>query len=117
VANPALLLLMAGSAMLAHFGLCWLLRRGLADDTAAARDLMAIPNRPLGTPDYVRLLRVRYYFPWSSLPPSASDLDGRVRLILMAARVTGFIFAICIFGVLVACIAEAFRSPYGVLSN
>jgi hypothetical protein len=68
--------------MLAHLGLCLLLRRGLTDNKVAEEDLLSVPNRPLGTPSSIRLLRARYYLPWQSLPSSATTLEPQMRTIL-----------------------------------
>jgi hypothetical protein len=101
------MLVVAGASMLAHLGLCALLRRDLTNNRAAEEDPLATPNRPLGTPGSIRLLRVRYYLPWRSLPPSASGLDPSARAILLASRLTGFLFVASLIGFFVVSLAEA----------
>jgi len=93
--------------MLAHLGLCALLLRGLESNVVARDALMAIPNRPLAPTSRIRLLRARYYLPWQSLPPGASDLKPWVRRTLLASRIAGFLFAGSVIGFLVAIFAQA----------
>jgi hypothetical protein len=87
-----------GAAMLAHFALCALLVRGLANDGAAKEALMAIPNRPLAPTSSIRFLRARYYLPWQSLPPTMNALEPWVRRTLLTARITGLQFVDSIVG-------------------
>lgn len=107
VLNAEFFLLAAGVAMLAHVGLCALLLHGLENNEPVREALMAIPNRPLGTPRSFRLLRARYYLPWLPLPPGASDLEPWVRGALLASRVSGFLFAASVTGFFVTIFAEA----------
>jgi hypothetical protein len=98
--------LTGGAAMLAHVCLCWLLLRGLANNGSVKEALMAIPNRPLAPTSGIRLLRARYYLPWQSLPPGASDLEPWVRRPLLASRITGFLFAASLLGFFVSVLTE-----------
>jgi hypothetical protein len=116
VFNAEFLLLAGGVAMFAHFGLCAWLLRGLENNGPVREALMAIPNRPLGTPRSIRFLRARYYLPWLSLPPGASDLEPRVRGVLLASRLMGFLFAALVTGFFVAIVAEA-SGYYGGVSS
>jgi len=106
VFNAEFFLMAGGVAMFAHLGLCALLLRGLENNGSFREALMAIPNRPLGTPLSIRLLRARYYLPWQSLPPGASDLEPWVRRTLLASRIAGFLFAVSVIGFFVAIFAE-----------
>jgi hypothetical protein len=94
-------------AMLAHIALCALLIRGLENHGAAKEALMAIPNRPLAPTSSIRLLRIRYYLPWQSLPSSMNELEPWVRRTLQAARITGLLFVASNFGFLITEVASA----------
>jgi hypothetical protein len=102
-----LLFLTAGIAMFLHLALCVILRRGLSNHPAIEDALFAVPNRVLGTPNFIRLLRVRYFMPFSRLPEEAHRLESWVRITLMATRVTGLCFICAILGFFVAAFVEA----------
>jgi hypothetical protein len=95
-----------GVAMFAHIALCALLVRGLENDGASKEALMAIPNRPLAPTSNIRLLRVRYYLPWQSLPATINELEPWVRGTLLTARITGLIFIVSMVGFLAAEVAR-----------
>ena len=96
-----------GAAMLIHILLCALLVRRLANDGAAKEALMAIPNRPLAPTGSIRLLRVRYYLPWQSLPSTLNELDSWTRRIVLAARISGILFVVSTLGFIAAEVASA----------
>jgi hypothetical protein len=93
--------------MLLHLALGALTRRGLLDRPAVEAELFGIPNRFLGTPTRIRLLRVRYLLPFRRLPDGVAELDPWVRTNLAAARVTGFCLLCAVAGFFVAILAEA----------
>jgi hypothetical protein len=106
VNRPTLFLALAGAALLAHRILCGLLRRALGDGSAADGALMSRPNRLFGSPRYQGFLLARFYFPWTALPPSADGLDPSTKAVLLAARLTGFLFLAAVVGFIVALLAE-----------
>ena len=81
--------------MLVHLISSTTLRRMLVDTELEAK-LFGTPNRILGTPDLARLLRVRYFIPWTALPQGASVLDSRTRAVLVVSRLSGFAFILCV---------------------
>jgi hypothetical protein len=101
------LLLTAGGAMLVHFALCAIARRGLGRNPAIERELFTVPNRWLGAPDLIRLLRVRYFLPFRALPEGSHVLESWVRTTLLAARVSGLIFVCAIICFFIAVFIEA----------
>ena len=103
------LMLIAGAALLSHLALCSIVRRGLSgtEHRALEDQLFAVPNRPLGTPNRFRLLRVRYFLPFRALPASASELEPWIRATLWAARITGLCFACASLGFVAAAFVEA----------
>jgi hypothetical protein len=86
--------------MLAHMTLSAVALRDLANHPAVAAELFAVPNRPLGTPDWIRLRRVRNFLPFKAMPESTRTLDSDVRGLLWATRLTGLCFACAILGFL-----------------
>jgi len=50
-----------------------------------APQLHRLPNRWLGTPDLIQLLRVRYFLPFRALPEGSQLLEPWVRATLLAA--------------------------------
>ena len=103
------LFLTAGISMFVHLALCVILRRGLLNHPAIEDELFATPNRPLGTPNFMRLLRVRYFMPFRALPVEAHRLELWVRITLLATRVTGLCSICAILGFFVAAFVEAGR--------
>ena len=100
------LLLIAGLGMLSHVVLSKVASRGITDPRLES-ELFAVPNRFLGTSGSIRLLRIRYCFPFSSLPVNVRALEPRVRATLLAARVAGLCFLCALVGFLVAVLVEA----------
>ena len=78
---------------------------------------MAIPDRPLAQTSSIRLLRVQYYLPWRSLPPSTNELEPWVRRTLLASRITGFLFVASITGFFLAMFGEASHQRGGLLAD
>jgi hypothetical protein len=97
----------AGIAMLAHMALSAVAVRSLAEHSAVAAELFAVPNRPLGTPGWIRLMRVRYFLPFSAMPETTRTLDSGIRGLLWATRLTGFCFACAILGFFISAFVEA----------
>jgi hypothetical protein len=95
--------------MLAHMALSAVALRSLANHPGVAAELFAVPNRPLGTPDWIRLMRVRYFLPFKAMPESTRTLDAGVRGILWATRVTGLCFACAMLGFFISVFVEAGR--------
>jgi hypothetical protein len=79
----------AGACLIAHFAFCAILQQRLRGRDDAFREFFAIPNEPLirGGNVEIRLLRARYYLPWTR---SKAELDAMDRTILAAAQLTGF---------------------------
>jgi hypothetical protein len=114
-------LTVAGAGMLLHIALCAVVLRALrgSEYHAIAGELFAVPNQWLGAPDQIdqmrvlgvqiRLLRVRYFFPFRALPPGASKLEPWVGASLFAARLAGLTFACGMLGFLVTALIEAGR--------
>ena len=98
--------LISGLAMLIHMALCAVASRAITSP-GLKTELFAVPNRLLGTPPAIRLMRVRYYWPFSSLPDEARALEPSVRAVLLAARATGLCFLCAILGFLGAAFVEA----------
>jgi hypothetical protein len=94
-------------AMFLHLVLGAIARRGLGDLPALEAKLFAIPNRALGTPGYIRLLRVRYFLPFRPLPEAASELAAWARTTLSAARFSGLCFLCAFIGFFGALFAQA----------
>jgi hypothetical protein len=103
------LFLTAGISMFVHIALCVILRRGLLNHPAIEDELFATPNRPLGKPNFIRLLRVRYFMLFRALPEEAHGLEPWVRITLLATRVTGLCFICANLGFFVAAFIEAGR--------
>jgi hypothetical protein len=106
-----LLIIIAGVAMLLHFALCAVARRGLSGDNSQAieEQLFVVPNRFAGTPRQFSLLRFRYYLPFRTLPLGASELESWVQTAIFAARATGLIFICASLGFFVMAFVEAGR--------
>jgi hypothetical protein len=103
------LFLTAGISMFLHLALGAILRRGLSNHPAIEDELFAVPNRLLGTPNFIRLLRVRYFMPFRALPEEAHRLKPWVRITLVATRITGLCFICAILGFFVAAFVEVGR--------
>lgn len=95
--------------MLLHLALGALTRRGLIHRPAVEAHLFGVPNRFLGTPTRMRLLRVRYFLPFHRLPNGVAELDPWVKTSLTATRVSGFCFLCAMLGFFAAILAEATR--------
>lgn len=95
--------------MALHLALCLVLRRGLAGQRAVEDELFAVPNRLLGTPYFMRLLRVRYFLPFRALPEGTHLLEPWVRATLLAARLTGLCILCAILGFFATAFVEAGR--------
>lgn len=82
----------AGVCLLAHIALCFVLQWRLRDQEGLIQRLFSIPNEVLlkGSSIDLRLLRARYYLPFSRLDLGNARLDALDRIFLIAARVTGF---------------------------
>ena len=103
------LFLTAGVAMFLHIALSTIARRGLANHPALEAQLFAVPNRWLGTPDLIQLLRVRYFLPFRPLPEGSRLLEPWVQATLLAARLSGLIFLCAILGFFIAAFIDAGR--------
>jgi hypothetical protein len=108
----------AGVGMLLHIALCAVVLRALrgSEHRAIVGELFAVPNQWLGAPDQtrvlgvqIRLLRVRYFFPFRALPPGASELQPWVGASLFGARLGGLTFACGMLGFLATVLIEAGR--------
>src|ERR1700751_5771660 len=103
----------AGIAMLAHFALSFVSVRSLVNHPAVAAELFAVPNRLLGTPEWtpqwMRLMRVRYFLPFRAMPKCTRTLDAGVRRVLRATRLTGFCFPCALLGFFISVFIEAGR--------
>jgi hypothetical protein len=95
--------------MFLHLALCLVLRRGLACHPAIEDELLGVPNRVLGTPAFIRLLRVRYFLSFRVLPEGMHLLEPWVRVTLLVTRVTGLCFFCASLGFFVAAFIEAGR--------
>jgi hypothetical protein len=103
------LFLTAGVAMFLHLALCVVLRRALIGHPSLVDELFAVPNRLLGTPDVIRLLRVRYFLPFLAPPEGMRLLEPWVRATLLATRVTGLCCLCAGLGFFAAAFVEAGR--------
>jgi hypothetical protein len=102
------LFITAAVAMILQGGLAAIARSGVSDtDQALEYELFGVPNRWLGTPNDIRLLRVRYFWPFRALPSGTERLPPWVRGTLLAARLAGFIFLCAISGFFVAAFVAA----------
>ena len=99
----------AGVAMLLHIALSIIARRGLATYPVLEAQLFAVPNRWLGGPGLIQLLRVRYFLPFRALPEGSHVLEPWVRATLLASRLSGLIFLCAILGFFVAAFIDAGR--------
>jgi len=99
----------AGVAMLLHIALSIIARRGLASYPLLEAQLFAVPNRWLGGPDLIQLLRVGYFLPLRALPEGSHALEPWVRATLLAARLSGLIFLCAILGFFIAAFIAAGR--------
>ena len=88
----------AGASLAIHFAACFITYRRLSSRREIAEALFGVPNRPLGTPEGIRLLRFRYFFPSRRMPAELLSLGADVRLPLAAARLSGFCFLCAILG-------------------
>ena len=102
------LLQIAGLAMILHGALCVVALRTIHSPEIETQ-LFAVPNRLFGTPQVIRLMRVRYYWPFVSLPREARMLTSRVRAIILAARLTGLCCLCALLGFLATAFVEAGR--------
>jgi hypothetical protein len=103
------LLVTGAAAMFLHVTLCAIARFGLRgpDNRAIDEALFAVPNRRFGTPDLIRLLRFRYFFPGRALPDGADQLNPWIRAALLGARLSGLYFVCAILGFIAAQFLEA----------
>ncbi|MGH8864730.1 MAG: hypothetical protein ACREVZ_08830 [Burkholderiales bacterium] len=69
--------------------------------------LFGIPNRYLGTPASIRLLRFRYFLPFTSLPANSDSLEPSVKVLIFGARIAGLCFLCAAVGFIVAAFMEA----------
>lgn len=97
----------AGISLVVHVGACALSQRGLRVRPDVMSELYAIPNRPIAPDSSLRLLRVRYYFPWVRVPDSVNSLDFANRILIIAARLSGLTFLIGILGFLLLSVVQA----------
>ena len=98
---PGILFDVAGACLAVHFAACFMTYRRLSSHRELAEALFGVPNRPLGTPDWIRLLRFRYFFPSRHIPGELLTLGMDVRLPLTAARLSGFCFLCAVLGLFV----------------
>ena len=103
------LFLTAGAAMFLHLALCVMLRCALIRHPALVDELFAVPNRLLGTPDVIRLLRVRYFVPFLAPPEGMRLLEPWVCATLLATRATGLCCICASLGFFAAAFVEAGR--------
>jgi hypothetical protein len=97
---PGILFDVAGASLAVHFAACFMTYRRLSSHRDLADALFGVPNRPLGTPDGIRLLRFRYFFPSRYIPGELLSLGIDVRLSLAMARLSGFCFLCAALGFL-----------------
>jgi hypothetical protein len=90
-----MLFYVAGTALLVHLVICWLLQRSLAANDETLKELFAIPNQGLGVKSRFQLLRFGYYLPWKAASHQTKSMDGAQRLMLRSARVTGVLVPLC----------------------
>jgi hypothetical protein len=102
-----LLLVIGGSALLAHAVLCQLLQRRLRDRPDVLQTLFAIPNQAILKDSSYRLLKARYYLSWQSLPEQARSIDPTSRTMLALARLTGLLMPVCLLSFLGMSVFEA----------
>lgn len=79
----------AGASMFVHVALCGFLTSRLFDRPDVLRECFAVPNRSLGTPQRLKLLRVSYYSPFKRSPVFMTPLDGLSRALFFGARLSG----------------------------
>ncbi len=85
----AVLLDVAGYAMLAHIALSLGLRKLIQWNSPLAVELFAVPNAAI-TPDWgFRLLPVRYFLLWRPAPPGMGDQSTITRSVFWFTRITG----------------------------
>jgi hypothetical protein len=102
-----LLLVIGGSALLAHAVLCQLLQRRLRDRSDLLQALFAIPNEAILKDSSFRLLKARYYLSLHMLPEEVRSLDHTSRTILTLARLTGLLMPVCLLTFLGMSVQEA----------
>lgn len=93
-----LLLVVGGSALLAHCALCFFLQRRLRDRPDVLRALFAIPNSAIVKESSVRLLKARYYLLWRRLPEDLESIDPTSGTMLILARLTGLLMPVGLLG-------------------
>ncbi|MES1195880.1 MAG: hypothetical protein ABUL58_02945 [Steroidobacter sp.] len=83
----------AGISMGLHLICCQIMIWLLRDQRNLLQEYFAIPNEILvrGSNISIRLLRVRYYWPWTSSVSMSSQLDLSSRIISVLARITGLL--------------------------
>ena len=96
----------AGLAILLHIGACVFVLLAINSPDVATQ-LFAVPNNWLGPPPAIRLMRVRFYWPFVSLPSEVRMLESRTRAMIFVARLTGLGFFCSMFGFFVAAFVEA----------
>jgi hypothetical protein len=80
---------LAGASLVAHVLLSQLLRVLVRWQSPLAMGLFAVPNAPIAPDLGFRLLRARYFWPWSPQPLAMSHEPFGVRIIFWCARLTG----------------------------
>jgi hypothetical protein len=108
---PDILFNIAGIALGAHVVLSFVTVRGLADYPIVAAAVFTAPNRLLGTPawmpQWMQLMRVRYFWPFRALPVGTASIEAGMRRLLLATRLAGFCFACSLLGFFVSLLIEA----------
>ena len=95
---PGILFDVAGASLAVHLVACFITNRRLSSHCELAETLFGVPNRPLGTPDGFRLLRIRYFLPIRRMPKEMLSLGMEVKLPLAAARFSGLCFLCAVVG-------------------
>ena len=96
----------AGMTMLGHLALCVVLQWRLRSQENIVLELFAVPNSLLSKGIGPRLLRTRYYWPWTKFN-LVESLEVRDQIILVAARVTGLFVPIALLAFLAMSILQA----------
>ena len=104
-----LLFKLAGLAMLAHLFLSQLSRYLVNWNSDLAMELFAVPNAPLVPDIGFRLLRAKYFLFWLPAPEAMHEESMLARVVLFAARVTGFAFPSCMLAFFASAFYDASR--------
>jgi hypothetical protein len=104
-----MLFYVAGTALLAHLVICWLLQNSLAANAETLKELFAIANQGLVGKSRFQLLRVCYYLPWKATSNQTKSMDGPQRLMFSFARITGVLVPLCALSFLTLAASQAWE--------